>query len=43
MEKVWHARAERQTRKMQQTYWYGNIIIVELDIIQSFSLLSLLY
>ena len=22
MEKVWHARAERQTRKMQQTYWY---------------------
>ena len=23
MEKVWHARAERQTRKMQQTYWYA--------------------
>ena len=26
MENVWHARAERQTREMQQTYWYELLI-----------------
>ena len=27
MEKVWHARAERQTRKMQQTFRYEQVWI----------------